>query len=98
MHRLWTEFGELDSDPVRVGDVVQDGLGVAVPNLAHVRAALLEHRGGSSHVLNVNADMIDRRRTSGTRLQLEERILANLDVHQAGLALVVVDAKRLRKS
>src|ERR1700730_15600827 len=98
MHRLWTQFGELDSDPVRVGDVVQDGLGVAVPNLAHVRAPTLEHRGGGGHVLDVDAAMVDRRWTSGTRLQLEERVLAHLDVHQPGLALVVVDAKTLRKA
>jgi len=53
MQRLWTELGELDSDPVKVGDVVQDGLGVAVSNRAHVRAPQLEHRGGGGHVLDI---------------------------------------------
>ena len=39
--------------------------------------------------------MADRRGTSGTRLQLEERVLADLDVDETGVPLLVVGGSRV---
>ena len=64
MHRLGRQFGKLDADAVRVGDVVQDRLRVAGADLGDVDAARLEHRGRLFHVLNVDAHVIDGGGTS----------------------------------
>src|SRR5262249_5850960 len=102
LHRLPVQglrrkFRQFRADTVGIDDIGQAGLRTADVWLTDGGAPRLEHRRGRGHVLHVQAEVVDAGWPLGVRgLQLDERILADLDINQLQLSRRVLESERFR--
>src|SRR5437867_256087 len=96
--RFRGELRKLNTHAIQIGNVRQNRFGGADASLADVGSPLFEHRCDLRHVLHVNPKMIHSQRTPIRRLQFDERILADLNVDQRHVSLLVNAPESFGKS
>ena len=96
---LGRKFGQLDAAHIRIGDVGEDRLGSAGVGITDRGASRPESRDGVFHVLDVQSIVGETLRPLLVRLlEFEETVLADVQVNQPRLPLVVVETERFAVS
>src|ERR1041385_8916292 len=99
VQRLRGQLRQLNPNSIWSIDIGQDRLGRTRANVFNLGTTLLEHRRSRRHIIHNEAKVIDSCRFLRIRrLYFNERVLADLNINERNIPLIVLRTERLGKT